>query len=76
MTQFTVHFTTTAEIAVKVEAEDYDEAIEKADDLLGSPSTLVYASHPRGFDMAGVWEPDSVFDESTRAQVWKDRGAE
>jgi hypothetical protein len=69
MPEYTVHFTTSASISVKVEAEDADHALEIA--TVPNPSSLVYASHPRGFDMGGEWEPESVWRGDS--EVWNER---
>jgi len=72
MSKYTVHFTTTASLSITVDADDPDDAIGKADDKICSPGALVYASHPRGFDMGGDWELDCVTD-SAGAEVWGER---
>ena len=72
MSKFTVYFTTPASMSVTVEAEDYDEAIETAWDKIARPGSFVYASHPRGFDLAGEWEPECVVDDSDKT-VWSER---
>lgn len=69
---FTVHFTTEASFSVVVDAEDPDDAMDKAWDSLQSPSSLVYAGHPLGFDLAGEWEPVAVVNATGR-DVWPEQ---
>lgn len=71
MPEYKVYLSTPAEAFIKVEAEDPDDAIEKASDKL-----RVNLCHQcaRQVDVgAGVWEPTAVFDEVSGELVWQDK---
>lgn len=69
MSKFTVHFTTVASTTVTVEADDHDEAIDKA-------CNEVYVSlcHQCAgeADFGGEWEPEAVTDEAGKT-VWEEK---
>lgn len=54
MREFTIYLTTTAVTDVIVEAESYDEAVERAWDGFRPP----VADHVEDFDLSGDWEVD------------------
>lgn len=56
MREYTIYFTTTAVTDVIVEAESYDEAVERAWDGFQPP----VADHVEDFDLSGDWELDDV----------------
>jgi predicted Zn-dependent protease with MMP-like domain len=67
--KYTVYFTQTASAEVKVEAGDYNDAIERAwEDL---PSSLCHHCASQ-VDLLGDWEPDAVVNESGKT-VWQER---
>lgn len=70
MTAYSVHFTTPASRIVRVEADDPDEAIEKADNEVGCVLCHQCAGE---IDLAGVWEPVVVFDDDKNEVAWEDR---
>lgn len=70
MSEYTVHFIQTASAAItRVEAEDTDDAIEKAWDRLPGPLCHQCA---RDVELAGEWEPECVTD-SDGETVWKEK---
>lgn len=74
MTEFNVYFTTVAGApGVTVEADDYEEAIDKAyaSADLPSPGGLCHQCALQ-FDLSGEWEPESVSDADGKT-VWERR---
>lgn len=74
MPEYTVYFSTTAgSPGVRVEADDPDEAIEKACNSNNLPSlgSICHQCAPK-FDMGGDWEPTHVFDADDK-QVWGEK---
>jgi len=73
MTEYHVYFETTASTPpITVDADDPDEAIEKASENLVSPGGSICHHCSRHFDMAGGWEPTVVEDADGKA-VWEYR---
>lgn len=69
MSEYTVWFSTPAEAAVTVQADDPDDAIEKAyNDLPGS--LCHQCAHD--YQVGGEWEPDVVLDGDSN-EVWRSR---
>lgn len=68
MNKYTVHLLSVAETPVHVEAEDVDEAIDKACNQ-ASPQLCHQCAHRVG--LGDVWEPSAVFNE-TGELVWRD----
>lgn len=65
MAKFTVYLTTTASTSIQVEAEDREEAIEKAESV-GMPTICAQCSGMGGdqnLDLSDVWDVDEVCDE-------------
>lgn len=73
MSEYAVIFISTASASVRVEADDADEAIDKAWDA-GPPTSLCHQC-ARAVDLSGEWEPDAVIDDITGDTVWE-RGRE
>ena len=71
MSEFDVYFRQVASASArKVEAEDYDEAIELAWDKL--PGSLCHQCACE-VELAGEWEPDAVVDadgKTVREERW------
>ncbi|MBO0676860.1 hypothetical protein JRC04_05245 [Mycolicibacterium sp. S2-37] len=59
MSEFTVYFSAGASTAVKVDAEDYDAAIEEAYNDL--PGSLCHQC-AREIELSGDWDVDAVYD--------------
>ena len=68
MPEYTVTFTTVASVNVRVEADDVDDAIDKAWD--DAAITLCHQC-ARKVEVGDELEPDRVFDESTGDTVWE-----
>jgi hypothetical protein len=62
MSDYTFYFTTTASTSVTVEADNLDDAIDKAYGELGHPSVCAQCSgmfsDAPGIDIGGDWELD------------------
>ena len=69
MPSYTVYFTTVGSTHVKVEASDPEEALDKAYD-----EVYVYLCHQcaHELDLGGEWEADSVYDNETNEEVWRE----
>ena len=66
MSEYTVYFSRPAEAIVRAEAEDPEDAIDKAwDDL---PGALCHQC-AGDYQLAGEWEPEVVTDEDGN-EVW------
>lgn len=72
--KYRVAMVQTASTMVEVEAEDVDDAIDKA--WQEAPGGLCAQcsgwGHGPGIDLAGDWEPSEVFDDQNN-QVWNER---
>lgn len=70
MTEYVVHFATTASTSERVTADDPEEAVDKA-------WSEVYVSlcHQCGreCDLTGEWEPVAVTDLATGELVWEEK---
>lgn len=70
MAKFEVHMSTVSSFSVTVEADDTEDAIEKADDL--TPSICAQCSgwgKNYGLDLGDTWEPDAVVLDGEDAWV-------
>ena len=71
MQEYTVYFSTTAETSIKVEAEDIEEAIEKAYEK-EFPTLSANASgwgQNWWLELSDVWEPNSVEYEDENGDI-------
>lgn len=61
MSAYIVHFVTPASTSVRIEADDAEEAVDKACD-----EVYVSLCHQCAgeLDLAGEWEPEAVIDEA------------
>jgi len=66
MTEYTVYFSQSAEAIIRVEADDPDDAIDRAWDQL--PGSLCHQC-AEDVQLAGDWEPALVFDDDDK-EVW------
>lgn len=71
--KYTVHMTSTLSTEVEIEAEDYDDAIDKAYDSEGMPPDIcAYCSgwgQSWNMDTSGEWEPQEVTNADDKV-VW------
>lgn len=72
MSKYTVYFDQVASTAVEVEADDYDEAIEKAE-IEAYIEACICHQCARHIDLSGDWEPESVYETGGREPVWERR---
>jgi hypothetical protein len=64
MPQYTVHMVSTISVAVTVEAEDKDAAIELAYDSPDMPGSMSHGAFGQAsVDESGEWSPSAVTDE-------------
>lgn len=74
MTEFRVHMSAVSSFSITVEAEDYDEAIDKAIEER-SPDVCAQCAGWRrkwSLDLGETWEADAV-EDSDGKEVWADR---
>jgi hypothetical protein len=74
MPEYTVHLQQNASTAVKVEADDPEDALELAwqDTPGGLCAQCSGWGNPPGIDLAGEWEPYEVVDAEGNT-VWSER---
>jgi hypothetical protein len=75
MSRFTVSLINTVSAAVEVEADTYDDAIEKAFESDDMPGPITYGAFGQADVDEGDWQPYSVYDEAGRT-VWSERQGE
>lgn len=68
MTEYTVHFVSSASVWETVEADSPEEAIEKAGPHFG----LCHQCAREG-EIGDDWEPTVVFDDASGETVWEER---
>lgn len=68
MSNYTVYFTSVASASARVEADDYEEAIDSAWDEM--PGSLCHQC-AHWIEFSGEWEPDIVIDAETGDTVWE-----
>lgn len=71
MSEYTVHFVTCASTSVRVQAEDPDDAIDRA---YGDVYASLCHQCSRQLEVAGDWEPECVIDEESNDVVWERKG--